>query len=111
MKRFESNFLKDLFAYITAGILSFFSVMLYADAAGQWRNAIHTYASTCHYCHDTGVGPVLMGRQLPIEYIELRVRNGFNAMPSFKPSEMNVADLKALAQWIHQSPPSKKKAQ
>lgn len=71
---------------------------------GEWRDAAHIYASTCKYCHDVGVGPVLMGRQLPASYIELRVRSGFNAMPSFKPSEIGVADLKGLADWIAQSP-------
>ncbi len=58
------------------------------------------YASTCHYCHDTGVGPILLGRQLPASYVAHRVRNGFNAMPSFKPSEIGVSDLESLAQWI-----------
>ncbi len=100
-----------MFACITATILSSFSVTLFADAADKWRDETHIYASICHYCHDTGVAPVLMGRQLPVEYIEHRARNGYNAMPAFKPSEMSVTDLKALAQWIHQSPPPEKKIQ
>ncbi len=111
MKLVESNLLKNMFAYITAGILSLFSITLFADAAGQWRDASHIYASSCHYCHDTGVGPVLMGRQLPAEYIKHRARNGFNAMPAFKPSEISVTDLEALAQWIYQSPVPEKKIQ
>ncbi len=74
-----------------------------AYSKDEWKSAAQIYASTCHYCHDTGVGPVLMGRQLPASYIEIRVRNGFNAMPSFKPSEIGVSDLGLLAKWISES--------
>jgi len=72
-------------------------------AYGEWRNVEQIYASTCHYCHDTGVAPVLFGRALPNQYISHRVRHGFNAMPAFKPSEIGVDDLQELAEWIEQS--------
>ncbi|MCP5215741.1 MAG: cytochrome c [Pseudomonadales bacterium] len=75
----------------------------FGHSYGEWRDVQQIYASTCHYCHDTGVAPVLFGRALPPQYIAHRVRNGFNAMPAFKPSEIGVADLEALARWIEQS--------
>lgn len=75
-----------------------------AQAAGEWRGPEHMYRSICRYCHDTGVSPVLQGRQLPVEYIVDRVRKGFGAMPAFKPSELSDADLDALAQWLAGNP-------
>ena len=44
-----------------------------------------TYAKVCSYCHDKGIGPAIVGRQLPTVYIENVVRHGFRAMPSFRP--------------------------
>jgi mono/diheme cytochrome c family protein len=79
-----------------------------SQAAGEWRDPKHMYASSCQYCHDTGVSPVLRGRMLPVEYIIERVRKGFGPMPAFKPSELSDADLDALASWISTAaaPPS-----
>jgi cytochrome c5 len=76
-----------------------------AQAAHEWRGPEHVYQSVCRYCHDTGVGPALHGRQLPVEYLRERVRNGFRAMPAFRPGELNDADLTRLAEWLHRSAP------
>lgn len=72
-----------------------------AQAAGQWDGPGHIYRSACIYCHETGVAPVLKGRRLPVEYVRDRVRKGFGPMPAFKPSEIDVQELEALARWLH----------
>ncbi|WP_328805046.1 c-type cytochrome [Parasphingopyxis marina] len=61
------------------------------------------YARVCGYCHGANVGPVLLGRGLPAETIHAIVRNGMNAMPAFRESEITDDELQALAQWIEQS--------
>lgn len=58
------------------------------------------YAKTCGYCHGHNVGPVIRGRGLPAEAVELIVRHGQGAMPAFKPTEISPAELSALAKWI-----------
>ncbi len=58
------------------------------------------YAKTCGYCHGHNVGPVIRGRALPAEAIEMIVRHGQGAMPAFKPTEISPAELSALAKWI-----------
>jgi len=85
--------------------LSALSVHVYAQATNEWRDAEHLYSSTCKYCHELGVGPVLKGRGagLPVEYIKFRVRRGYNAMPAFKPSEISDKDIEMLGKWLSES--------
>jgi mono/diheme cytochrome c family protein len=61
------------------------------------------YAKTCGYCHGTNVGPIILGRSLPVSYIKRRVRGGQNAMPAFRPTEITNAELNKLATWISTS--------
>ncbi len=68
------------------------------------RSAEKVYASTCGYCHGRNVGPVILGRGLPVPAIEAMVRNGLNAMPAFRPSEISDAELAAVAAWVSNSP-------
>ena len=67
------------------------------------RSAEKLYASTCGYCHGRNVGPVILGRSLPVPAIEAVVRNGLNAMPAFRPSEISDAELAAVAAWVSTS--------
>lgn len=84
----------------------------WAQAAGQWRDAKQMYAHTCAYCHGAGVAVELRGRGLPPEYIASVIRNGLRAMPAFRPSDFNDADIAALAEMIATSPaPAAPKAQ
>jgi len=76
----------------------------HAQAAGQWRDGAHVYAKICGKCHDTGIGPVIKGRSLPPEYVQMRVRQGFRAMPPFRPGDLDDAELLALGRYIMQSP-------
>ncbi len=76
----------------------------WAQAAGQWRDAQQMYASTCAYCHGAGVAVELRGSGLPPEYIATVIRNGLRAMPAFRPSDFNDADIAALVEMITTSP-------
>jgi mono/diheme cytochrome c family protein len=67
------------------------------------RSPEKVYASTCGYCHGRNVGPVILGRGLPVVAIEAMVRNGLNAMPAFRPSEISDVELAAVAAWVSAS--------
>lgn len=75
----------------------------FAQAAGQWRNPQQIYTDNCHFCHDTGVGPVLFGRHLPLRKIMKVVRDGKGPMPAFRQSQINHAELVKLAEMISRS--------
>ena len=62
------------------------------------------YAKVCGYCHGRNVGPILLGRKLDTDMIKAVVRQGRNAMPAFRPTEVSNAELAALAVWISKSP-------
>jgi len=76
-----------------------------ADTQPQWRSGQETYTKICHYCHDTGVGPVLIGRGLPAAYFEIMARHPRPAMPAFRVSEIDDASLRALALFLAAAPP------
>ncbi|AVR89786.1 c-type cytochrome [Thauera aromatica] len=62
------------------------------------------YAKVCTYCHDQGIGPKILGRQLQPAYIEHVVRYGFRAMPSFRSAEIDDKALAGVIQWVSASP-------
>ncbi len=76
----------------------------WAQAAGRWRDAKQMYAHTCAYCHGAGVAVELRGSGLPPGYIASVIRNGLRAMPAFRPSDFNDADIAALVEMITTSP-------
>ncbi len=67
------------------------------------RSAEKVYADSCGYCHGRNVGPVILGRALPVPAIEAMVRGGLRAMPAFRPTEISDAELAAVAAWISAS--------
>lgn len=73
------------------------------EPLGQ-RSPQKVYASTCGYCHGTNVGPIILGRKLPADYVQQMVREGRNAMPAFRPTEVSPEELAALSKWIEQAP-------
>jgi mono/diheme cytochrome c family protein len=83
------------------------SGMTLAQSAGQWHDPEEIYGKICQYCHTTGVGPVLEGRQLQPAYVVATVRSGRNGMPSFRPSEISNDELLALGQWLERSNPGR----
>ncbi len=68
------------------------------------------YGQTCGYCHGRNVGPMIRGRKLPAATVKYFVRNGANAMPAFRQTEISDSELDALAIWISSSPVDPKEA-
>jgi len=73
------------------------------QAADTQRSAEDVYRAVCHYCHESGPGPYLKARQLPATYVTYVVRQGQGAMPAFRPTEINDAELERLAADIENS--------
>lgn len=48
--------------------------------------------------------PQLRGRNLPPQIVIAIARNGANGMPPFHESELDDETLRALAQWVSESP-------
>lgn len=65
-----------------------------------WKDGAEIYAKICAYCHETQVGPPIRNRALPPEYIRMVVRNGKQAMPAFRASEIDDESLARLADFI-----------
>lgn len=61
------------------------------------------YTKVCSYCHDEGVGPQILGRQLPASYVEHVVRYGYRAMPAFRSSEIDAQALAGVVEWVSTS--------
>lgn len=62
------------------------------------------YAQVCARCHDTGIGPVITGRNLPAAFYVAMARNGRNAMPAFRISDIDDATLQALGEYLAATP-------
>lgn len=61
------------------------------------------FEQTCMACHATGVGPVITGRNLPVEAIKMFVRHGNRAMPAFTEAMIDNATLDRVAQLVAES--------
>ena len=70
------------------------------QAAEKKRDGETVYHTVCQYCHETGVGPEIKSRQLAAAYTTYIVRNGFRAMPAFRPTEINDEELERVAAFI-----------
>ncbi len=66
------------------------------------------YAKVCGYCHGRNVGPIILGRQLPVDAIKSIARAGQNGMPAFRPTEITPSEMDALAKWISASKANEK---
>lgn len=63
------------------------------------------WRATCGYCHGSVPGaPELRGIGLPEDAVVATARQGAPGMPVFHASEINDADLRALARWIARQP-------
>jgi mono/diheme cytochrome c family protein len=65
-----------------------------------WKDGPEVYAKVCAYCHEQGVGPVILGRALPPVYTRNVVRKGSRAMPAFRIAEIDDESLTKLAEYI-----------
>ncbi|MDX2369003.1 MAG: cytochrome c [Colwellia sp.] len=89
------------------------SILLYS-AIGMaseraYKDGEHVFKAVCSHCHELGNGPKIKGRALPIEYIKIRVRNGFRAMPAFRASNIDDKSLQLVAELIRDSSADKVK--
>ncbi|RFC31412.1 MAG: Cytochrome C oxidase, cbb3-type, subunit III [Candidatus Nitrotoga sp. MKT] len=73
------------------------------EIAGQghvWKDGSEIYSKVCAYCHEERVGPRILKRKLPSDYIQSTVRSGRRAMPAFRSSEIDDESLTKLAEFI-----------
>ncbi|WP_408598471.1 c-type cytochrome [Pseudomonas sp. PLMAX] len=82
--------------------------LIYSSGAGAQTaedivKAEKTFSETCGYCHITGVGPALKGRNLPPEIFIYFARHGNQGMPAFRPSDISDEDLNILAEYLSKS--------
>ncbi len=84
-----------------AAVLLFSAVAPLAHA-GEWRSGEELYNKVCGHCHkpSVGVGTVLEGRELPLEYLKIIVRNGLMAMPAFPESHVDDEALAAVGAYL-----------
>lgn len=85
------------------GVLATATLGIAAPSSAIPADGVRVYDKVCRYCHETGVGPVLKGRQLPPEYVQRVVRLGNRAMPSFRATEIDDANLAEVAKLIASS--------
>ena len=78
----------------------FFISISEAQSANEWESGQRIYSKVCVYCHQQGPGPTITGKNFPADYIKTIARNGHNAMPAFKPSELSERDLDLLAEYL-----------
>ncbi len=76
----------------------------HAQAAGQWQGPEHIWRASCAYCHETGLGPKLLGARLPAAVTIAAVRRGPSGMPPFTGSSISDQELKTLAAWLNKQP-------
>lgn len=62
------------------------------------------YEKVCAKCHETGIGPVLMGRGFNEAVYTTIARNGNRAMPAFRISDIDDATLQQLATYLTNAP-------
>lgn len=75
-----------------------------AQVAGQWRDSAHVWHSLCRYCHETTIGPPLLGVAVPATLTIAIVRSGHDAMPAFTGTQISDRELRELADWIVRQP-------
>jgi mono/diheme cytochrome c family protein len=82
--------------------LSLTAVSVHAQDGGHWRTGQDLYEKICGHCHkpEVGVGPLLAGRELPVEYVKTIVRHGFNGMPAFPASFIDDESIALVAKYV-----------
>ena len=86
-----------------------FGTAMATDTTAAYKDGEHVFAAVCSHCHELGNGPKIKGRSLPAEYIKLRVRNGFRAMPAFRSANIDDKSLQRVIEYINNSPVDKVK--
>lgn len=71
-----------------------------AGSAAPDDKGRHFYEKVCSRCHETGIGPVLLGRDLPPIFFTTMARLGRGAMPAFRISDVDDETLQAVAEYL-----------
>lgn len=87
--------------YMTVAMLIGSAQVLADDS--PWKGGAHVYAKVCGQCHESGVGPVIKGRNLSLIYTKTIVRHGFRAMPAFRSSFLDDQALQSVVEYIGNS--------
>lgn len=64
------------------------------------------FEKVCAKCHETGIGPVIKGRDLPEATYIITARMGQNAMPAFRITDIDDDTLIELAKYLASTPKS-----
>lgn len=64
------------------------------------------YQQTCAKCHEVGIGPEMKGKY-PESVYKVFVRNGSNAMPAFRVTDIDDKTLESLAKYLANYPKGK----
>lgn len=93
--------LRHAAAAIALSLIGAGACLARADAPA--RDPARVYAATCHFCHDTGIGPVIKGDRFTPDRIRFVVRHGDGAMIAFTPAEISHAELAALIDMLERA--------
>jgi mono/diheme cytochrome c family protein len=86
------------------GLLAAAAPLAQAQSAGHWGTGENIYVKVCSRCHETHVAPRILGRNLPPAYVREVVMHGLRAMPAFRPTDFNEAELQSLTQLVQTYP-------
>ena len=86
-----------------AGLLAGAALLAGTASAQTITPGQQFYQKVCAKCHEAGIGPVLLGRDLPPATITLIARYGLNAMPAFRHTDIDDATLEQLAAYVSTS--------
>lgn len=87
-----------------AALLSAFNFAAAASDPQSIGAGQRFFEKTCAKCHTADIGPELRGRQLPPEYFVAIARNGLNAMPAFRITDIDDATLLEVGKYLAQTP-------
>ena len=95
--------------YKSIRLLTMASLLLFGFSQSMaseryWKNSQEVYTKVCAYCHDISVGPDSVKIKFDKDSVDFRtehiiktVREGLNAMPAFRKTEIDDASLRDLA--------------
>lgn len=75
-------------------------VIAESDSESQGRVLFYQYCNPCHPGGEAGLGPALNNKPLVEPAIDLMVRQGLGAMPSFDEQEIDDAQLDAIVEYV-----------
>lgn len=99
----KKKFIRTIFF----GTSMLFGSAMATDNTAAYKDGEHVFSAVCSHCHGLGNGPKIKGRNLPSEYIKMRVRYGFRAMPAFRSANIDDKSLQLVIEYINDSPADK----